>query len=123
MKKVSVIGAGTWGMSLALLLSDNGHDVTVWSALPEEIENLKKTHRQPNLPAVEFPESMHFTADPGEAMKDPACRIRVRDLLDREMRACVDLIRDNRPRMDRLVTALLNKNKLNAQEIEEALEL
>lgn len=47
MKKVSVIGAGTWGMSLALLLSDNGHDVTVWSALPEEIENLKKTHRQP----------------------------------------------------------------------------
>lgn len=70
MKKVSVIGAGTWGMSLALLLSDNGHDVTVWSALPEEIENLKKTHRQPNLPAVEFPASMHFTADLGEAMKD-----------------------------------------------------
>jgi hypothetical protein len=35
----------------------------------------------------------------------------------------VDLIRDNRPRMDRLVTALLNKNKLNAQEIEEALNL
>ena len=70
MKKVSVIGAGTWGMSLALLLSDNGHDVTVWSALPEEIENLKKTHCQPNLPAVEFPESMHFTADLGEAMRD-----------------------------------------------------
>ena len=70
MKKVSVIGAGTWGMSLALLLSDNGNDVTVWSALPDEIENLKKTHRQPNLPAVEFPESMHFTADLGEAMKD-----------------------------------------------------
>ena len=70
MKKVSVIGAGTWGMSLALLLSDNGNDVTVWSALPDEIENLKKTHRQPNLPAVEFPESMHFTTDLGEAMKD-----------------------------------------------------
>ena len=45
MKKVSVIGAGTWGMSLALLLSDNGHDVTVWSALPEEIENLKSDIR------------------------------------------------------------------------------
>ena len=70
MRKVSVIGAGTWGMSLALLLSDNGNDVTVWSALPDEIENLKKTRRQPNLPAVEFPESMHFTADLGEAMKD-----------------------------------------------------
>jgi len=69
------------------------------------------------------PEFGLVVMDPGEAMKDPAFRTRVRDLLDREMRACVDLIRDNRPRMDRLVTALLNKNKLNAQEIEEALNL
>ena len=60
--------------------------------------------------------------DPGEAMKDPAFRIRVRDLLDREMRACVDLIRENRPRIDRLVAALLSRNKLTAQEIEEILQ-
>lgn len=31
MANVSVIGAGSWGTALALLLCKNGHDVTVWS--------------------------------------------------------------------------------------------
>ena len=37
MAKVSVIGAGSWGTALALLLSKNGHDVTMWSILEDEI--------------------------------------------------------------------------------------
>ncbi|MDO5476686.1 MAG: AAA family ATPase [Eubacteriales bacterium] len=68
------------------------------------------------------PEYGLVAMDPGEAMKDPAFRTRVRDLLDREMRACEDLIRENRTRIDRLVTALLSRNKLTAQEIEEILQ-
>ena len=59
--------------------------------------------------------------DPGEAMKDPAFRARVGALLNREMQTTVELIRKNRSRMDRLVRALLRKNKLTAQEIEEQL--
>ncbi len=31
MAKVGVIGAGSWGTALALLLNKNGHDVTIWS--------------------------------------------------------------------------------------------
>ena len=37
MSKINVIGAGTWGMALARMLSNSGHEVKVWSALPEEI--------------------------------------------------------------------------------------
>ena len=37
MAKVSVIGAGRWGTALALLLSKNGHDVTMWSILEDEL--------------------------------------------------------------------------------------
>lgn len=44
MAKVSVIGAGSWGTALALLLYKNGHEVTVWSILPAEIEMLKTKH-------------------------------------------------------------------------------
>ena len=33
MAKVSVIGAGSWGTALALLLSKNGHDVTMWDSI------------------------------------------------------------------------------------------
>jgi glycerol-3-phosphate dehydrogenase (NAD(P)+) len=68
MTKVSVIGSGTWGMALALLLSDNGHEVTVWSAIPAEIEELKTKHEHRTLPGVIFPDSMKFTTDLKEAM-------------------------------------------------------
>ena len=37
--------------------------MTAWSALPEEIRELKKTHRNPNLPDVIIPYSMEFTDD------------------------------------------------------------
>ena len=38
MAKVSVIGAGSWGTALAVVLAHNGHQVTVWSIL-EEVGN------------------------------------------------------------------------------------
>ena len=44
MSKVTVIGAGTWGTALAVLLSDNGNDVTIWSAIPAEIEARRKQY-------------------------------------------------------------------------------
>ena len=40
MAKVSVLGAGSWGLGLSMLLNNNGHEVTVWSVLPEEINQL-----------------------------------------------------------------------------------
>ena len=67
--KISVLGAGTWGIALARLLANNSHDVTVWSALPQEIEHLKSTYRHPNFPEVELPASLHFTTDLEEACK------------------------------------------------------
>lgn len=60
-KKIAVVGAGTWGMALTRMLSNSGHEVTVWSALPAEIEELEKTRRQKNLPNMEIPEKVVFT--------------------------------------------------------------
>ena len=54
MIKVTVMGAGTWGMGIALLLNNNGHDVTVWSAVPAEIEMLQKKREHVNLPAEDY---------------------------------------------------------------------
>lgn len=63
MAKIGVLGAGTWGTALARLLAVNGHDVTMWSALPEELKKMRVTHRHPNLPGMVLPSSMHYTAD------------------------------------------------------------
>ena len=37
MAEIGMIGAGSWGMALAVLLHNNGHQVTIWSALKEEV--------------------------------------------------------------------------------------
>lgn len=69
--RVGVIGAGSWGIALAKLLDGNGHQVTVWSIIKEEIEMLQKEHEHKDkLPGVKLSENMIFTNDLEEAMKD-----------------------------------------------------
>ena len=70
MSRTAVIGSGTWGSALAMLLSHNGHEVTVWSAFQEEIDGFLATRKHPNLPGADFPESICFTSDLEKAMAD-----------------------------------------------------
>lgn len=71
MRKVSVIGAGSWGTALAIVLNDNGHDVTIWSIMEDEIEDLKKNREHTaKLPGVHIDEKIHLTANLEEAMTD-----------------------------------------------------
>ena len=41
MERVGIIGAGSWGTALSVVLCDNGHEVTLWSVLEDEIKMLK----------------------------------------------------------------------------------
>lgn len=71
MADISIIGAGSWGTALAVLLHKNGHKITVWSIVEEEIEMLRKEHEHKDkLPGVRLPEDMVFTTDLEEAVKD-----------------------------------------------------
>lgn len=71
MAKAGILGAGSWGTALALLLNKNGHDVTVWSIDAAEIEMLQKEREHKSkLPGVKLPEEMLFTNDLEEGMKD-----------------------------------------------------
>ena len=70
MAKAGVLGAGSWGTALAILLNGNGHDVTVWSIDPDEIEMLdKKREHESKLPGVKIPDDMVFTTDLETAIK------------------------------------------------------
>ena len=40
MAKISVMGTGSWGTALAILLHNNGHQVMLWSAHPEKAASL-----------------------------------------------------------------------------------
>ena len=64
MKNIGVIGAGSWGIALALLLSNNGHQVTVWSIIEDEIKMLKENHEHKDkLPGIKLSETIEYTTD------------------------------------------------------------
>lgn len=63
MSKISVIGSGGWGTAVAVMLAENGHEVTLWSYLEEESQNLKKyRENKPFLPGVKLPDNIIFTS-------------------------------------------------------------
>ena len=71
MANVGIMGAGSWGTALALLLHKNGHQVTVWSISEEEVEMLStKREHESKLPGVRIPDDMEFTSDLAKAVKD-----------------------------------------------------
>ena len=70
MAKIGMIGAGSWGIALTWLLTNNGHQVTVWSALEDEIRLLQEKHEQTSkLPGVILADSVSFTTSLKEAVK------------------------------------------------------
>ena len=71
MAKVGVIGAGSWGIALAVLLHENGHKVTVWSKFQAEVELLTSEREyKDKLPGVKLPEDMAFTTSMQEAVEE-----------------------------------------------------
>lgn len=72
MTEIGIIGAGTWGTALALLLHNNGHKVTLWSAFEEDAANLRDTRQHPHLPGITLPGDMVFTASMEEAVEGKA---------------------------------------------------
>ena len=71
MAKVGIMGAGSWGTALSLLLHKNGHEVTVWSINEEEVEMLsREREHKSKLPGVKLPEDMEFTTDMEKTVRD-----------------------------------------------------
>ena len=70
MAKVGIIGAGSWGTAIGVLLTNNGHEVTMWSAIGSEIDMLNETHEHKDkLPGVVLSEKMTFTKNLKEAVE------------------------------------------------------
>ncbi len=67
MARVSVVGSGSWGTAVAVMLAENGHEVTLWSYFQEESEELRKNRENLRfLPGVKIPEKVRFTAKIGD---------------------------------------------------------
>lgn len=64
MKKVSFLGAGSWGTALAILCANNGHKVTLWSKVQAELDMLRENREHiERLPGVKLPDTIVIEDD------------------------------------------------------------
>lgn len=71
MSKVSILGAGTWGCALAILLAGKGHEVTIWTKIENEAKMLESNRKNlKNLPGASMPDEIKITLNLEEACKD-----------------------------------------------------
>lgn len=68
MAKLGVIGAGSWGTALAILLNENRNEVTLWTHRESEAERIRASRRTEKLPGVELPQEIAVTADMAQAV-------------------------------------------------------
>lgn len=63
-RRIAVLGGGSWGTALAVLLESKGHAVTVWELYPERAEALRRNRENKQmLPGIRIPESIEISAD------------------------------------------------------------
>ncbi len=68
--KICYLGAGTWGIALASILAQNGHDVTMWSREENTVKLLQKNRQHPKLSGYTVPDNIHFTSDLKRALRE-----------------------------------------------------
>lgn len=71
MAKVTVLGGGGWAIALAKVLNENGHNVTIWSAVEREVNALKNDRENKvSLPGIKIPDDIEITGELETCVKD-----------------------------------------------------
>ena len=92
MEKIGVIGAGSWGTALAILLNENGNDVTLWSHRETEAEHMRQSRECSKLPGIKIPEAVEITSDLKQAVSGKKVRVMV--VPSRCMRETAELLKE-----------------------------
>ncbi|WP_217585426.1 NAD(P)H-dependent glycerol-3-phosphate dehydrogenase [Lentibacillus saliphilus] len=69
MKRIAVLGAGSWGSALSIVLADNGHDVRLWTHRKAHADEINKTHKNENYLEIMMPKQIVAYANMKEAVE------------------------------------------------------
>lgn len=68
--KITILGTGAWGVALSLILARNGHEITLWSALKRQLDEIRATGRiESALPGVVIPREFRVEDDLSRAIE------------------------------------------------------
>ncbi len=71
MKRITIVGAGSWGTALGLVAARGGHDVRLWTRAKDNAEYINREHRHPmHLDGIRIPANLRATSDLSEAVDD-----------------------------------------------------
>ena len=71
MTKIGMLGAGSWGTALAVLLSSKDYEITLWEFFPDLVENLLRDRENKSmLPGIKIPDNIRITNNISEAVKN-----------------------------------------------------
>ncbi|MFC0109115.1 NAD(P)H-dependent glycerol-3-phosphate dehydrogenase [Kibdelosporangium aridum] len=69
LRRIAVLGAGSWGTTYAKVMADAGRDVVLWARRPEVAAAVTSEHENPDyLPGIRLPDNLTSTSDPAEAL-------------------------------------------------------
>jgi len=68
-KKIAVLGAGSWGTALSIVLADNDYDVRLWSHREDQVNEINETNRNARYLDVDLPASIKAYAEIKEAVQ------------------------------------------------------
>ncbi len=91
--RIGMIGAGSWGTALALVLHDNGHEVRCWTIDEQSLEDIRLYHENKRyLPGIKIPQDIVFTSDLRVIVEDP--EIIVNAVPSQVARSALSLVRE-----------------------------
>ena len=70
MRKIAIIGSGSWGVALAVHLASIGNEVKIWSFLEEERDIINNEKKCKFLPGLDLPEGIYCSTNFEEVIKD-----------------------------------------------------
>ena len=91
--KISILGSGSWGTSLAKVLDENGHDVLLWHYKDDFVQRINQNHIHPFLPEVKLSTKLHFTSSIDEICN--YCELLVSAVPCQSLRSVLDQFPEN----------------------------
>ena len=105
MSKITILGAGSWGIAIANLIHGNDYDVALWEFFEKDCEKIQMLREQPErLPGIRIPDPVLITSNMEQALENSKGLVLA--VPSQFMRSTLKLAADNLPKDIKFIVSL-----------------